>query len=73
MVLIALMCQILALLGMFFHLLTAFDNFCRSIVPGLDRAEVLSWEPPSLNPGVQRNGYVGRFSLCLYLGDTKDA
>ena len=28
MVLIALMCQILALLGMFFHLLVAFANLC---------------------------------------------
>lgn len=36
MVLIALMCQILALLGMFFHLLAAFASICGlEALPGL--------------------------------------
>jgi len=37
MVLIALMCPILALLGMIFHLLVAFASICgREALPGLD-------------------------------------
>lgn len=37
MVLIALMCQILALLGMFFHLLAAFASICGlEALPGLN-------------------------------------